>query len=478
MAGCLGGIIGIVSAVAAEPNLPAGLQAENAEPELPAGLEGGGPQLPPGLEGGEPKLPPGLNGDAETEEADEAKALADLPFQVTGFVEGRGGVRLHDDEHERRATLAEARLQLEFEKDLPGLSLHATTDLVYDTLADSHAIDLETGDGFLDLREANAIFSPTDFTDAKVGRQILTWGTGDLVFINDLFPKDFNSFFLGRDEEYLKAPSDAAELSAFSDIANLDIVYTPVFDADRFIDGSRVSFFNPALGRITGRDAVIQADRPDDWFRDDEWALRLYRNFAAYEGALYGYDGFWKSPAGSDPVSGRATFPRLSVVGGSLRGPLGKGIANLELGYYDSREDRDGDDPNVRNSEVRLLAGYEQELAKNLTLGLQYYLEHMVDYDDYLDTLPAGTPARDENRHVLTQRLTWLTLNQNLEWSLFAFLSPSDVDAYLRPRARYKVDDNLSIEAGGNLFTGRDEHTFFGQFEDNSNLYLALRYGF
>ncbi len=60
-----------------------------------------------------------------------------------------------------------------------------------------------------------------------LGRQILTWGTGDLVFINDLFPKDWVSFFIGRDVEYLKAPSDALKVSAFSSWANLDLVYTP-----------------------------------------------------------------------------------------------------------------------------------------------------------------------------------------------------------------------------------------------------------
>ena len=41
-------------------------------------------------------------------------------------------------------------------------------------------------------------------------------------------------------------------------------------------------------------------------------------------------------------------------------------------------------------------------------------------------------PVRDENCHVLTQRLTWLTHSQNLEWSLFLFYSPSDRDVYLR----------------------------------------------
>ena len=465
------------------------LAAAPGGPPLPPGLKGPtqkepttkGPALPPGLKDAPktaPALPPGLKKPAPDRTRPEPKAARSLPFQLSGFLDVRGGRRVREDPYHREGSLAESRLQLEIEKRIRGIVLRATTDLLYDALADKHAIDLETGDGFIDLREASAAFSPATFIDVKLGRQILTWGTGDLIFINDLFPKDWNSFLLGRDVEYLKAPSDALKLSAFSKWANLDVVYTPAFDADRFVDGRRLSFFNPAFGRITGRDAVVRADRPDRWFRDDEWAVRLYRNFGAYEGALYGYDGFWKSPAGTDTASGRATFPRLSVFGSSLRGPLGKGIANLELGLYLSREDLDGDDPTVRNSEFRLLLGYEQEIAKDLTLGLQYNLERMLGYRDYLRTLPAGSPPRDENRHVLTLRLTWLTMKQNLTSSLFVFFSPSDMDAYLRLKVRYKVDDNLSVEAGSNIFVGRDDHTFFGQFGRNTNIYAGVRYSF
>ncbi|MHC4544612.1 MAG: hypothetical protein ACYSYL_08810, partial [Planctomycetota bacterium] len=67
--------------------------------------------------------------------------------------------------------------------------------------------DLVEEQGDFDLREAYIFTQPLEFMDLKVGRQILTWGTGDLIFINDMFPKDWKSFFIGRDTEYLKAPS-------------------------------------------------------------------------------------------------------------------------------------------------------------------------------------------------------------------------------------------------------------------------------
>jgi hypothetical protein len=436
------------------------------------------PVLPTGLAPAtEPTLPEGLTGPAPKDKPAVAPRRDEGP-RLRGFLEGRGALWVDRDPRQQHAALSETRLEIEAEQRVKTVSFRVMADLLYDPLADGHGIDLESGAGALDLREAHATFSPASFLDVKFGRQILTWGTGDLLFVNDLFPKDWNAFILGRPEQYLKAPSDAMKLSAFFEAANFDLIYMPRFDADRFIDGRRISYFNSSQRRITGRDAVVQEDRPTAWGRDDEWAARLYRNFGAYEGALYVYDGFWKSPAGSDSLTGRSTFPRLSVFGASLRGPVAGGIANSEIGYYHSAEDTSGSNPNIRNSEVRALVGYEREVVRDVTLGLQYYLEHMRDFDGYRASLSSGSPARDENRHVLTQRLTWLAMNQTLEWSLFTFFSPSDRDIYVRPKASYKFDDHVTLEAGANVFAGERRHTFFGQFKGGSSVYAAVRYGF
>ena len=196
------------------------------------------------------------------------------------------------------------------------------------------------------------------------------------------------------------------------------------------------------------------------------------------------YHGFWKSPGGSHPVTGKATFPPLSAYGASVRGRVGSGIGNVEFSYYDSRDDRSGEDPFVNNSQLRFLIGYEQEVAawfpdiKNFTVAGQYYVEHMLDYDEYRDNLPPGIRAKEEGHHIFTLRLTKLLMNQNLELSLFTFYSPSDDDAYFRPAVHYDITDNWSVMGGGNFFVGDEDHTFFGQFERNSNVYAGVRYGF
>ncbi|MFW6031590.1 MAG: hypothetical protein ACOC9T_03275 [Myxococcota bacterium] len=202
----------------------------------------------------------------------------------------------------------------------------------------------------------------------------------------------------------------------------------------------------------------------------------MFRSTGGWELAAYGYWGFWKSPAGVDPASGRATFPPLSVYGASARGSLFGGITNLEWAYYDSRSDRDGDDPTVQNSEVRWLVGHERELVSNLTLGVQYYAELRLQHDAHLNELPPGAPLPERIRHVGTTRLTWFALRRTLQLGLFVYVAPVDADAWVRLNGSYDVDDHWTISAGSNLIVGRHPHTFFAQFERNSNVYLAVRY--
>jgi hypothetical protein len=390
------------------------------------------------------------------------------PVELHGFYEMRAGYRTQNDKYEKDMSIMENRLQLDLASYPDWGEWRVRGDFIG---------DLVTEEGNFDLREAYIFRRPFDFMDFKGGRQILTWGTGDLVFINDLFPKDYVSFFIGRDEEYLKAPSDAAKVSLFSDFANLDIVYSPTFDSDRYITGERLSYWNSDLGRLAGQDAIIHTEKPNQCFKNDEIAARLYKNIKDYEFALYAYHGYWKSPAGQNASHTKAIFPPLNVYGASARGNIAKGIGNVEFGYYDSTDDQSGTNGLINNSQLRFLVGYSQEIGKDFTAGLQYYAEYMLDYDQYKKSNPVGLP-RDRNEDYITLRLTKLLMNQNLRFSWFSYFPTSDSDFYMRTNLHYKVTDNLAVETGTNIFYGAHPNTFFGEFRNDTNVYVAVRYTF
>jgi len=70
-----------------------------------------------------------------------------------------------------------------------------------------------------------------------------------------------------------------------------------------------------------------------------------------------------------------------------------------------------------------IAACYSREIGKELTAGVQYYVEQMPDYGRYKDNL-AGWPAMDRDRLLITVRMTKLLMNQNLSNVPFYILQP------------------------------------------------------
>lgn len=364
---------------------------------------------------------------------------------------------------------AEERVQLKFELSSPNgrAGAVARVDLFHDAVRD---------DANVDLREAYVELAARRFS-ARIGRQVVTWGLGDLLFINDVFPKDWVAFLTGAPLEYLKVGSDAIKLGVYSGSVGAEAVVTPVFAPDRVPGPDRLFFFDP-LPAIANR----VTERPTLDFEHMQLAGRLYSRLGRYEVAAYASVGFFGMPGARPNLIAlpRIVFfyPRLHTYGGSLQGPLGAGVLSIEGGYYDSRDDRSGTDPTVQNSEARWLAAYQFQPREDLTVALQYYGELMSDYGPYLHTLPSGLPARDRYRQVASVRLTQLRRHQTLRLGLLMMGSPTDRDLYLNPSVRYNITDELWAEVGGNIFWGQKGHTFFGQFEKNSSVFLVARYGF
>lgn len=332
----------------------------------------------------------------------------------------------------------------------------------------------------LDIRQAIVTVQAAPWLDLRVGRQVLTWGTGDLVFLNDLFPKDFVSFFVGRDDEFLKAPSNSVKLSFYTQPVNVDVVWTPVFTPDRYITGDRLSFFMPAEGTIASAESMGQpltAVLPTRTIDRGEFAARFYRTYGGYEVALYGYLGFTKQPRAFDPTLDMPTFSRLGAYGASVRGTAVGGIGNVEAAYYDAPDDRDGSDPNIPNAQLRSLVGYERELIANVTLGLQYSLQWTLGYDELIRNSPTPEFEPDEMKHAFTARTTYRFRRDTMVLSLFGYVSPSDADVHLRPSFTYAWTDALSLALGSTIMAG-NESGFFGQLQENSNVYGRLRYSF
>lgn len=312
----------------------------------------------------------------------------------------------------------------------------------------------------------------------RAGRQVLTWGTGDLLFLNDFFPKDWVAFFSGYDQQYLKAPSDALKVSGYSDAINIDLIWSPEFDSDNFITGEKLVYYSPFTGNIVAAPPELEARIPGHNLKDGELAARLYKTLSGVEYALYLYHGFFKTPEGYDPLEQTPYFPELQSIGGSARASMFGGITNIEYAYWNSAESKNGDNPYVPNNQSRFLLGYESEVVRNLTASFQLYSEYTHNYKRLKEWYPSPDDRPRKARQVLTTRWTLNTQQSNLVYSLFLFYSPSDKDYYLIPNAMYRLDDSWQFNAGANLLGGRHDYTLFGQMEQNSNIYVRAKFIF
>ena len=161
-----------------------------AAPPLPSGLDNNKPKLPAGL--GAPNLPDGLSTPPKTTKPendvtdDSDTDVDDEPFiSVTGFWDTRGGIRTQSDPYQDQFSLGETRLQLELQKEIGPVTARVVTDFLYDALAPSQHIDLQTGAGWLDLREANLAFSPFSFIDISASK----YNIADCFFILEAYSR-------------------------------------------------------------------------------------------------------------------------------------------------------------------------------------------------------------------------------------------------------------------------------------------------
>jgi hypothetical protein len=307
---------------------------------------------------------------------------------------------------------------------------------------------------------------------ARLGRQVITWGIGDLLFINDTFPKDPEALFTGQPAQYFKLGSDALKLNAYTAPANLELVIAG-FRPDNTPTSRRFILPDPFPAGLPRR-TVEPGNSADEL----EVSGRVYRYLDNWELSGYASRTHFHTQArrvtAGEVVS---TYPRLNTLGASLTGPAMKGVLGLEVGYYDSVQDRDGRDPFVENSQFRGLVSYTQQPWDDATLGLQLYGEWMRDYGAYREVLPAGLPVKDRLRKVATVRFTQLFAHQTVTFNVFTFVGLSEKDHYIIPSLRYAFSDDLWAEIGANVFGGNRNGTF-GSLQDNNNVYVTVRYAF
>ncbi|MFZ5895461.1 MAG: hypothetical protein ACOY0T_30675 [Myxococcota bacterium] len=389
-------------------------------------------------------------------------------YELNGFAQASYGVRAWPTSactpaRVCRFTLGEERLQLKFQGHTEGVvdaAFTAITDFVHDDVL---------GETRIDPRELYVELSRGPAT-LRMGRQVITWGTGDLFFVNDIFPKDWESFYLGRPFEYFKVASDGLRLL----LAPFDAVLIPRFSPDGLPSSARFLAVAGAQPQLP-----VSGGPPPVAFRNMEAALRAYGSWQGWDGSLYLSKTFYRAPAFqmNTPDELHMRYPRLIVFGGSLVGPLLGGVINFETGLWYSWSNRKGIRGDLPFTSVRSILGYAHPLWEEATLSVQLFGETILQYSAYRSSAMPGQPLRERVEPMASVRFTQTLLDQTLQLNLLAVYALSPSEGFVNATVRYSFNDAAWAELGTNLFGG-DEAGSMGMFRRDSSAFLNVRYAF
>jgi len=348
--------------------------------------------------------------------------------------------------------------------------------MLYHYWADS--LDLRLREIYVDLFFKNF--------DIRVGKQQIVWGKADGVFITDVVSPLNLSEFLLPDFDEIRTGVNAVKLDYYIGNNTLEAILIPqftpvglpkqgsiwyiqpVFPAPATFDWSK-SKITPSLenseffAKYSVVTSAIDFEIMGGYTWDDYPTMHVQKQFAV-------------NPATHQPyLAGLDITPeyhRLYLGGGSfsteIKGVVLRGEGAYYNGKYFQTTDPTATDALVQKDYLHYLAGLDFNVG-NVKLSSQFIQEYILNYEDSI--------TNNEFQNTMTFLARYDTPNDLLHFELFSYIGLTDGDALIRPKITYDFDDSFSILLGSNIFVG-DRDGRFGQYQDNSMLYVKLKYSF
>lgn len=383
--------------------------------------------------------------------------------ELSGFVQLRQAQRLADVDCSQldgcHAMVQEALAEVLFEQRM--------SDRLSAALRVEGWHDQGLRSGRAAVREGFVDWSPTGDLNLKLGRQVLTWGVSDYLYVNDIFPKNYDSFFTGGGFDRMKVPVDAARLAWHTGVADVETVVSRS-KADRSPDPQRFTAMAMSRSAVEEDDADHQADV----------AVKLSSHAGGWDWAAYAASLRSREARYFMDASGlRLDRPRLQHVGFSLTGNTAGGLAWIEGALRHVDDERSMSvSRHFLGSSMKLIGGYSREIGADLTASAQLQLEAATSRDRYLASLAPGVRATKAVNTIVHLRLHGRWNNQTLGAGAQLFVG-NEGDTHFNPFASWSPADGWTIEGGANLFNGKPD-TRYGVLKDDSNVYVLGRYSF
>ncbi|NOZ34279.1 MAG: DUF1302 domain-containing protein [Chlorobi bacterium] len=342
----------------------------------------------------------------------------------------------------------------------------------------SDSLDLRLREVYLDLYFKNF--------DVRVGKQQIVWGKADGVFITDVVsPLNLEEFLL-PDFDEIRTGVEAVKLDYYIGNNTLEAIWIPQFTPTEAPKPGSIWYIQPhfpapatfdwskssitpslknseAFVKYTALTSAVDFEIMGGYTWDANPTMHVQKEFAVNLQTHQPY------------LAGLNITPehhRLYLAGGSFSTQIAGFVLRGEGAYYNGKyfqtEDPTAVDALSQNDFLHYLLGLDFNIGK-VKLSTQFVQETILNYNDLI--------VNPEFQNTMTFLARYDTQDDLLHFELFSYIGLTDTDALIRPKITYDFDDSFSILLGSNIFVG-DRDGRFGQYQDNSMIYMKLKYSF
>ncbi|NOX36318.1 MAG: hypothetical protein GXO78_02185 [Calditrichaeota bacterium] len=310
--------------------------------------------------------------------------------------------------------------------------------------------------------------------DVRIGNQFILWGITDWINPTDnINPWDYLNI-TAEIEDY-RVPVWAARVHVYLGDWTIEGVWVPEFQPHRLPDPEGVTIRQfvrlPKLSFFQGGTRIALPFRIINvslsYYQGyDKWPTYQAPQFQPRYGTNIALEKkyFWVQIFGADFVT---TFGKFALKG---------------EGAYTLTEDKDGNDPTIRNPQLQYVLGIDYYATDQLTLNVQfvqtrrffYRMDQEIQAALQMRVDPRRVPEAVENSASL--RTQWSPINF-FSLQLIGVLNFRYQDYFLLPILTYDVADGIRLYAGITYFNG-PAYSLFGQSKTYSRAFAELKFNF
>jgi len=325
-----------------------------------------------------------------------------------------------------------------------------------------------------------------DNFDIRIGKQQVVWGKADGVFITDIVsPLNLTEFLL-PDFDEIRTGVIATKVNYYLGNSTFEAIWIPVFTPTERPAAGSIWYMQPEFPvppawdlsrelitpgletsevflKYTALTSAIDFELMGAYTWDDNPTLYVQKEF--------GVDSSTMQPI-LQGLNITPEYHRLTIGGGSFSSEIKGVILRGEAAYYNGKyfltEDPLQPDGNIQKDYLHYLVGLDFNLGP-VKFSSQFIQQTILNYDNNI--------LNEKTENTMTFLTRYDMLRETLHLELFSYIGLTNEDALIRPKITYDFDDSFSILLGSNIFVG-DEKGRFGQYGDNSMLYMKIKYSF